>query len=299
MALANRTSTSIAPSQQGRAQQSPAQQTPARQTSSQPSPALPVTPSPGTWRHPKFEEIAKRQQAATFTDSNVTKLLWNAAALIATWPLTYIHDAYPILHSVLQQLSSTFGEWPAWSLRSLWDYVIPLILLYNIYAAISPLFLRRDELADIPLTPTQRSLLGLDPNATPPATPGAQYVTPPRYQRSATPRSGTPGSRSSSNLGTPTSRKESPLGKQFSGSEFSPSASPLWQKAVGGSAGSRRHSYGLSSPLGPGGAGKDVSVFGVPNTPSPTAGKGVSVPLNSRWLFEKGRSNSGGRSVFI
>lgn len=53
---------------------------------------------------------------------------------------------------------------------------------------------------DIPLTPGQRALLGLDPNATPPLTPGQQYVTPPRYQRS---RGGTPVSARRSLPGSP------------------------------------------------------------------------------------------------
>ncbi|MCJ1398879.1 hypothetical protein MMC11_002080 [Xylographa trunciseda] len=312
MALANRGSSLTSSTQQSPAQRPSAQQTPTRQTQNrtatpQSAPALPVAPSPGTWRHPKFDEIARRQQAASFTDRNVTTLLWNTGALIATWPLTSLHEAYPILRPVLlQPLSSTLGDWPLWSLRSLWNYIIPLLFLYNIYVAASPLFLhkdapfaflRKDEIADIPLTPTQRSLLGLDPNATPPVTPGTQFLTPPRYPRSATPKSRTPGSRGSSNAGSPASRKESPLGRAGGGSDFSPSGSPLWQKALGGNSAARRHSYGIPSPLGPGGAGKDASLYGAPSTPSPTAGKGASVPLNSRWLYERGRSNSGARSV--
>jgi len=39
-------------------------------------------------------------------------------------------------------------------------------------------------------------------------------------------------------------------------------------------------------------------VFGAPSTPSPTAGRGASVGLNSKWLYEKGRRSSGGRSPF-
>ncbi|MCJ1290666.1 hypothetical protein MMC34_002208 [Xylographa carneopallida] len=316
MALSNRSSSLASSTQQSPAQRYSAQQTPSRQiqsrnTTPQSAPALPVTPSPGTWRHPRFEEIARRQQAATFTDKNVTTLLWNIGALYVP-----IHDKAissntnsPILHPLLlDPISSTLGDWPPWSLRSLWNYLIPLLLLYNIYTAASPLFLRKDapfaflrtdEFADIPLTPTQRSLLGLDPNAGPPATPGTQFLTPPRYPRSATPKSGTPGSRGSSNAGSPASRKDSPLGRLGSGAEFSPSGSPLWQKTVGGKSTARRHSYGIPSPLGPGGAVKEGSIFGVPSTPSPTAGKGASVPLNSRWLYERGRSDSGSRSVYM
>ena len=173
--------------------------------------------------------------------------------------------------------------------------------------ALKPLLVKKDDLIDIPLTPSQRSLLGLDPNATPPATPGTAYITPPRYLRSATPTRGTPGSRSSSAAGSPVSRKGSPLGRTgWQGGEgYSPAGSPLWQKAVGSREG-RRHSYGVPSPLGSGtgGAGKDLmgkemSVYSVPSTPSPTGGRGsASVPLNSRWLYERGRSMSGSRSIY-
>ena len=177
--------------------------------------------------------------------------------------------------------------------------LLRIILFCNIVMAFLPLVRRKDDLVDIPLTPSQRALLGLDPNATPPITPGTQYITPPRYPRSSTPRSGTPGSRSSGAANSPLSRKESPsFGRQGSDSPFTPSASPLWQKAVGGSRDpARRHSYGSPSPLGPGMNGKDMSVLGTPNTPSPSTGRGVSVALNSRWLYERGRGSPGNRGL--
>lgn len=43
------------------------------------------TPSPGTWRHPKFDEVAQRQKAALFTDGNLRKIIWNGGALLALW----------------------------------------------------------------------------------------------------------------------------------------------------------------------------------------------------------------------
>ncbi|MCJ1247949.1 hypothetical protein MMC30_005164 [Trapelia coarctata] len=273
--------------------------TPAPQT-----PLAAVPPSPGTWRHPKFDEIARRQQASTFNDRNITKILWNTGTLIAT-----CSSVIPL--SVPETITNYLGPYPFLTLHILWNYIIPLVFLYNIFTAFSPLILHKDEFTDIPLTPSQRSLLGLDPDATPPATPGTTYITPPRYPRSATPTRGTPGSRSSSAAGSPVSRKGSPIGTtggQGSGEGYSPAGSPLWQKAVG-SRESRRHSYGLSSPLGMGGAGtggpgkdlfgKDMSVYSVPSTPSPTGGRGAaSVPLNSRWLYERGRSLSGSRSIY-
>lgn len=169
--------------------------------------------------------------------------------------------------------------------------ILCLILIYNITTALLPLVKTKDDLSDIPLTPTQRALLGLDPNATPPLTPGTQYITPPRYPRSPTPRNISPASRSISN--TPQSRKGSP---SF-GRESSDSPSPLWQKTIGNGRDTlRRNSYGSPSPLGPG--NNDRSILGAPNTPSPATGRGPTVGLNNKWLFDKGRASSGGRSIY-
>ena len=41
-----------------------------------------ATPSPGTWRHPKLDEIARRQRANTFNESNVRRIVYNGFALI-------------------------------------------------------------------------------------------------------------------------------------------------------------------------------------------------------------------------
>ena len=177
-----------------------------------------------------------------------------------------------------------------------------LLFVYNILVTLAPIMRPKDNLTDIPLTPTQRAALGLDPNAAvplPPNTTISPYVTPPRYSRSPTPRKSSSGSRSRSPAGSPGPGLESPLSKrQVSDSSFSPSHSPLWQKAVGGSRDSlRQHSYGSPSPLGPGN-GKDVSILGAPTTPSPSAGRGTSVGLNSKWLYERGRASPTSRNLY-
>lgn len=46
-----------------------------------------ATPSPGNWRHPKFDEIAARQNAAAFTHSHAKKIVWNLGVLLATYYL--------------------------------------------------------------------------------------------------------------------------------------------------------------------------------------------------------------------
>ncbi|KAI4213097.1 MAG: hypothetical protein LQ351_004251 [Letrouitia transgressa] len=147
-----------------------------------------------------------------------------------------------------------------------------------------PLVKTQDELTDIPLTPSQRALMGLDPNANS-STPDTQYITPPRYARSVTPRSSS-GSWRSKDSNSPFSQRESPLyGRERSDSPFPPSGSPLWQKAIGKDRdAARRSSLGSPSPLGPGFNPKE-SILGVPSTPSPTTGKNTSVSFaGSDWV---------------
>jgi nucleoporin POM34 len=152
---------------------------------------------------------------------------------------------------------------------------------------------------DIPLTPAQRKLFGLPPSSKAPI-PDAKYSTPPRYKRTPT-LNNSPGSKGSF-PNSPLSGKgrESPLGESF-GSQFSPGASPLLQKAMNGGigaglGGTRRHSYGSASPLGPGSS--RFNIYDVPGTPSPSAAKAPSVGLNSKWLYDKERINSGSARLY-
>jgi nucleoporin POM34 len=141
-----------------------------------------------------------------------------------------------------------------------------------------------DDIADIPLTPSQRTSMGLRADVVSPPTPGSayasspSYVTPPRYQRS-TPRS------SFSNhgehprvMGSGSPRPS--LGRSTSNSSFSNSNN-------GGSA-TNRLSYSSGSPF-------NNSLFGDssssgPGTPTPMTGK-ASVGLNNKWLYEKRRDS--------
>ena len=150
--------------------------------------------------------------------------------------------------------------------------------------ALSPLFRPKDDLSDIPLTPSQRALLGLEP-ASRPATPGSEYITPPRYARSSTPRSD-----SSRRSGSPYSGSQPGMSTVAGGISYSPSASPLFQKTVGRDV-TRRLSYGTPSPLGQSQTLIESSSSLNPSTSSPSSGRGPSVTLTSRWLYEKGRSS--------
>lgn len=171
--------------------------------------------------------------------------------------------------------------------------LIQLFFTANILLALYPLFRPTDNLSDIPLTPTQRALLGLDPTATPPLTPGTTYVTPPRY-RVSTSRKGSPASQSGSPLSaTPTFSER----RVSSGTPFSPASSPLFHKAVanGGRDTGRRPSFGSSSSLGRSNSFSNSlgNSFGEsslgPSTPSPLAGKRTSLSVSNKWLYERTR----------
>ncbi|CAI6305766.1 unnamed protein product [Periconia digitata] len=271
--------------------------------SPQPKPNMPVTPSTpqaqttqmltpnGTWRHPMFDEITRRQNAANFDESNVRKIVANGSLLL----LSYV--ARGILASlVVPGLTSgkpVLQVIPAVPYRGLIINSVRLILFLNILYALYPLVLSYypDDLADIPLTPSQRLSMGLDPNVATPQTPGSayqspNYITPPRYQKS-TPRS------SFSNQGSHSPLSGSPrasMGNSTTNSPFSPSntGSPLFQKAVGGSSASQRLSFGGSS-MG-NSFFSDSSSSATPGTPTPGGGK-ASVGLNNKWLYEKRRDS--------
>lgn len=174
--------------------------------------------------------------------------------------------------------------------------VIPLV---NILIALLPVFRKKDDLSDIPLTTTQRKLLGLPPSSAP-ATPGSVFSTPPRYTRTPS-LSGSVGSSKSIN-GSPLSGSPSAAAaannKRLNGSPFSPvgAGSPLFQK-MHGRRSSLSGSGGISSALLSPGASNGSNLFGQSTasgtaTPSPS-GKRTSVGLNSKFLYEKGRRSSG------
>ncbi|PYI06117.1 NPCC-domain-containing protein [Aspergillus sclerotiicarbonarius CBS 121057] len=289
------------------------------------SPAPPSTPkvatasaatpdgsqTPGKWRHPHLQEVVRRQNAGTFGDHHVKKLVWNVIALLGTWAFENTFKSYSLLLQNISQLP-TYPE--------LVLYVLRLIFVLNMLVALYPLFRPKDNFSDIPLTPTQRSLLGLDPS-TQSLTPGSTYVTPPRYRLSAS-RNASPASRS----GSPFSASAGASGRRLSsGAAFPPSPSPLMQKlvATGRKESGRRPSVG-SSTLGRSASfspfKESTSTFKestssfresafkestmstmstistlstmssiAPATPSPVGGKRVNLGLSNKWLYERSR----------
>lgn len=165
-------------------------------------------------------------------------------------------------------------------------FTLQAVFTLNILIAMYPLVRPKDNLSDIPLTPTQRKLLGLDPSAALPLTPGTTYVTPPRYRLSSS-RQASPAGRSGSSL----SESAGMSGRRASrNGSFSPSSSPLVQKAFphGASQTSRRPSFGTPSPLGSRSSPFGESSMG-PATPTPAGGKRASIGLSNKWLYERSR----------
>lgn len=256
----------------------------------------PVTDSPGTWRHPRLDEITRRRNATTFTEKNVRQIAYAAVGLVSIWlmraisKLRYVPNMYVASEPMSQDRppadcwnsvpasAQLYIEW-AWTL-------VQIIPLLNIISACLPLLRRQDDLADIPLTPAQRKLLGLPPSSAAPI-PDAQYSTPPRYSRTPS-IAGSVGSRGSY-TSSPLSGRGSPA-LQGGGSPYSPMGSPLANKGLDFSVNGRRSSFGSQSPFA---ASTSTNLFSDPGSPSPSGGKRTSVGLNSKWLYERGRRTSG------
>ncbi|KAK8002860.1 hypothetical protein PG989_002579 [Apiospora arundinis] len=139
-------------------------------TPTKPSSAPPQD-SPGTWRHPRLQEIAKRQNATTFGEKNVKKVVYNVVALVAMFAL------HGLVAKWISPVPLAVSQFATYVYR-----IAQLIPLYNMAVACMPLVRSQDDMSDIALTPGQRQLLGLPPSSNPPS-PGSTYSTPPRYSR--------------------------------------------------------------------------------------------------------------------
>ncbi|KAF4965020.1 hypothetical protein FZEAL_10817 [Fusarium zealandicum] len=235
-----------------------------------------VTDSPGTWRHPRLNEITRRRNATTFAEKNVRQIAYNVIALLGFWSAQLLAkfnigaQAQVSLHALIVYVS-----W-AW-------FILQLIPFINIGIACLPLIRPKDDLSDIPLTAAQRKLLGLAPVSAAPV-PDAKFSTPPRYSR--TPSLAGSASSRGSYSGSPLSGRGSPA---MQGSSGSPLGSPLFQKSINSFGNGRRSSIGSASPFA---ASSSTNLFSDPTPPSPSGGKKTSVGLNNKWLYEKGRRSS-------
>ena len=285
---------------------------------SKPQPAQP----PGTWQHPKLREIAKRQAAAQFGERDVRVAVANAGMLL----LSLYFRSW--LHIGLSYATSPVNTiYPSTSIATYALGLIRLYILLNIALTLRPLspyFRKTDDITDIPLTPSQRSLLGLpdSPAAGTPATStpatgspvSSPYITPPRYRRSSgsftsSPASNTPGSGRSISANYASSPLSASRGfgsqstlrslqRTSSGSPFSPSASPLLHKAIGRGMDRELQEFNASTSGSNLGLSRSQSVKergvrnGVePHTPSPVTFGGVKrdLGLNYKWMYQTGR----------
>ncbi|EPE05707.1 nuclear pore complex component [Ophiostoma piceae UAMH 11346] len=266
------------------------------------APSTPIaTDSPGNWRHPRMEEITRRRATSVFTETNLKTLVYNGLAMFLCFLVSYssgtpFKQLRQIVYSVIPP---QYG--------SLVALILNTVFAINIVRSVLPLFRKTDNLVDIPLTPSQRKLLGLDPLRAV-ATPNAVYTTPPRYARTPS-VSGSAVSIATATRGSASaSGNDSSLNKSFSGSPIS--NSPLFPKARAGSgSGSpfspngafqngRKSSFGSPSANGGASLFGDSTMSALPGTPSPTSGKRLSMGLNNKWLYEKGRRSSSGTRIY-
>ncbi|KAK5056761.1 hypothetical protein LTR84_012293 [Exophiala bonariae] len=286
------------------------------------------SPSPGTFRHPRMTEIVRRQAATTLTPERVRIAVWNMAILALSLVLSY-----PIHACIDLGVALCFSKNSGWSSGSLTFLRVLLqlfrgLLLLNAILALRPALpyiAKTDNCEDIPLTPTQRALLGLPPSTkATPASAGSNtgYITPPKYRRvSGSMFSGpTSGGATTGRRSASANYSDSPLSisrnkpgfsptpesnRRTSDSPFAPSpvASPLFHKATNQASqqfsdldfSASTQSFGLSTGTG---LARSQSLrerskktsFG-PASPTPGAGSPQMVPgVNYKWLYAKGRT---------
>jgi nucleoporin POM34 len=240
------------------------------------------TPSPGTFRHPRLTEIISRQHRTTFDERNIRSATINAGVLVLSFIFSHdIHSTITSLFSFLHLITNSTSATITFITISL----LRLLFIVNTVFSLRPIlpyFSDNDNINDIPLTPSQRSLLGLPPSTSKTPIPlsttssptfgTSGYVTPPRYQRqfssgssSSTPStnkqdistdrrsisanySTSPLSTSRYTLGfspSPSAPQTQPYARRTaSGSPFSPTASPLFKKAI-----RQKHQYSTSQDL--------------------------------------------------
>jgi nucleoporin POM34 len=240
------------------------------------APSTPITPT-GSWRHPKMDEISRRQAENAFADSSISRVTYNAGALIASFLVLsllstkYVMRPLPTPHMLTSPSSETAlslaSIFPApilvYTGYSLW--ILRLVFLYNIGVELYKIVRPVDDFSDFALTPDQRKLLGLTPDA--PLTASAMnetFATPPRYSKS------TPPSRTASPLpgnSSPTVQRKAALGNRDLGLSALGMDTPT----------------PLSSPLRAG----LRPLWDTPRSASPKSGGTSSITPSNHWAYEK------------
>ncbi|KAK9460353.1 nuclear pore complex component-domain-containing protein [Lipomyces oligophaga] len=137
----------------------------------------PTTPIPtGQWRHPAFDQVNSRLSKKEFTQSTSRKMVLNAVA----WAFLSIISRLVSKWSWMLDLASENLKFTKH--MKLVAIALQLLFLYNIADGMIRLIRPKDNLQDVPLTPNQRKLMGLDDSVKTlsPSSP----ITPPRYTKS-------------------------------------------------------------------------------------------------------------------
>ncbi|KAK6347139.1 hypothetical protein TWF696_007218 [Orbilia brochopaga] len=264
--------------------------------------------TPGSWKHPKFDEIVRRQDARAFSDRQLAQTLKNTGALLASFVVVHLFHNSSLYSSLPRSdfFNAVYAA-VAWSVT-----LLRLLFAYNIFDAVVGTLRGPDPVIDIPLTPDQRSTLSLPPTpsstsvvaAAAAAGDTSHYITPPRYNKSSplpnppgsarptTPTPSTPQNRSLAGVSAKTrvTSAGSPVGPGQNlltspGSFRSPSPGPTFNspspfKPLSGV--EKRHSFG--SPLGSAvrqTIGQGSLVAGGAGAVSP------SVVASPKWLLEQ------------
>jgi nucleoporin POM34 len=141
--------------------------------------------------------------------------------------------------------------------------LLRLYLVINIILSLRPAIpylSQNDEITDIPLTPSQRALLGLNPStpstAVSIAGAGGAFITPPRYRHTSGSSKNTPNGQSTSRRSISENYSNSPLNTSKNIPGFSPSpqtkqqpTSSQYRRSSSSQFGSSSTAVGLGSPL--------------------------------------------------
>ncbi|KAK9369566.1 nuclear pore complex component-domain-containing protein [Lipomyces kononenkoae] len=141
-----------------------------------PTGSLPVTPKEipkGEWRHPAFDQLNNRVAKTEFTQTTSRKMFQNGIALLVysvaiSWlkKWTFMQELWAVNETFAKNMTYIGA-------------LLQLLFLWNILDGLIRLLRPQDKLEDVPLTPNQRKLMGLDASVktSSPANP----LTPPKY----------------------------------------------------------------------------------------------------------------------
>ncbi|KAK9471602.1 nuclear pore complex component-domain-containing protein [Dipodascopsis tothii] len=141
------------------------------------TPATPADVPTGSWKHPSLDAVQRRGAAREFTQATSRRMVLNAVSWIA------FHVGSRALAS-LAWMQELYAANEIFSRNLHYAGVaLQMLFLWNIIDGLIKLARPQDRFEDLPLTPSQRKLLGLNPDVVPskPVTP----MTPPKYVKTS------------------------------------------------------------------------------------------------------------------